>query len=686
MRQWRDGEFVATDRLPCRYATDLPNALKQVAQWGMQYSSRLHFEWVWDGSYLNVVQVDAEESPRGVDPTTLSPRVFVTPERATLQVFRPASENDFRSFAKLKNAALYRTLGYSMPPFYVLDDQGVIRAILTGNVPPSLVQDLERLTVQPLIIRVDGTNVPQEKREMLPRSDELRSGAAAVEWMTEKFSSQIRTSELAESGLCLIAHHFIPAISSAWARAEPSGRWVRIESLWGVPEGLYWYSHDTFEVDTIVTDPAAVSHLEQNKFVVRERTRFKGIFVAPSPEGQWITHMTKPPFDWRRSIAKDAWLREIAATTRKIAVQERMPISAMWFVDVHSQASTHSVLPWFHSRSEYQGQIRAAPRRKISSHRDFTIRDRADWQRLKDLVEGKRIDRVTVEPKDADLIRNPEFADSIVKLAHDHGFVVELAGGLLSHIYYVLTRGGIRVECIDLYGADEDILVFNKIVRDQIPGQIQQGGERAEVVKLDGEALELALKRKLVEEALEVLDSGKSDEVRSELADVLEVVAAIAKKLGITLAEIDSERERKKLKRGAFDEGLMLVKTSTPHSLRTSDNLQLKDELVGAVDEVVVGSTVQPPNASNSRLTVKPDLRTISGSLEKLISFSTEMPSLENIRGSTMFSLPSLGGAPGPEVTLEIELRRSKGELRGAIRIRSAPSQFTFDFEESPKP
>jgi predicted house-cleaning noncanonical NTP pyrophosphatase (MazG superfamily) len=686
VRQWRDGTFSQIDRLPCRYRADLPSALKQVAQWGMQFSSRLHFEWVWDGSYLYVVQVDVEESSTGVDPSTLVPEVAEPLQCSSLNHFRRASPEDYASFKKLKNAALYGQLGYVMPPFYVLDDQSVLHSVLDGQLPPTLAEDLSSLTVQPLIARVDGRNVLPEKREMLPRSDELRSEEAAGRWLIGDFATQVRTSGLENSELCLIVHHFIPAVASAWARAEPSGRWVRIESLWGVPEGLYWYSHDTFEVDTVAVDAASVGTVNSQNFVIRERRRFKGIFVAPDLTGEWITHNTKPPFDWRRSIAKDSWLREIAATTRKIAVEEQSPVSVMWLVDVRQSGSAHPVLPWFHSNSEYPEKIRAAPVRKISSHWDFTVRDAADWQRLRDLPKDKRIDRVKVEPMDAHLIRNTAFANSIVELSRDHGFVVELAGGLLSHIYYVLTREGCNVECIDLYGADEETLVFNKIVRDQIPGQIQRGGERAEVVQLQGRALELALKRKLIEEALEVLDTVDVDDARGELADVIEVVWAIARSLGIGVNEIESERARKNKKRGTFNDGLMLIKTSTPHSLSPAENLHLEQESAQPPGNAELSSgTLESLIASGTRLPVKPDLRTLSGGQEKLVSFSVEIPSLESVRGATTFSLPTLRDAQGSEVTLEIELRRSKNDIKGAIRIRTAPSQFTFDFDDGEK-
>jgi predicted house-cleaning noncanonical NTP pyrophosphatase (MazG superfamily) len=697
VRQWRDGALFQADRLPCRSRAELASALKQVAQWGMQFTSRLHFEWVWDGSYLYALQADVDESPHGVDPRTLVPRVTKSAKARsdalhtrTLRVFRRASRRDCASFQKLRNAALYRKLGYSMPPFYILNDKATFRSILVGDLPPRLLEDLKALTVQPLVIRVDGRNLAAEKREMLPRSDELRSPEDAAQWLTSDFAAKIRSMELEASGVCLIAHHFLPAVASAWARAEPNARWVRIESLWGVPEGLYWFSHDTFEVDTIETDPRKVGHIHLEKFETRERPRFKGIFVAPNHDGEWVTHNTRAPYDWRRSITKDSWLREIAATTRKIGVAEQAAVSVMWLVDLRHPGIRHAVLPWYHSRSISLDTPRAAPLRKISSHRDFTVRNVDDWERLKELAAARGIDRVRVEPTDVHLIRNPEFATGIAHLATEYGFVVELAGGLLSHIYYALRRHGCNVECVDLYGADRETLVFNKVVRDHVPTQIQQGGEHTEVLRLRGAALDLALKRKLVEEALEVLDAAEPDAVRGELADVMEVVFAIMRHVGLRAGDIDSARARKNKQRGAFDKGLMLVKTSTPHSLATTDSLQITQELPATSESggdheggwagLASVPSAHVPVSSQTRLPVKPDLRAVAGGLEKLVSFAVDVSSLQRVRGLTTFIFPVAGQPDGPQVTLEIDLRRFRNEIKGTIRIRTAPSQFAFDF------
>jgi predicted house-cleaning noncanonical NTP pyrophosphatase (MazG superfamily) len=184
-----------------------------------------------------------------------------------------------------------------------------------------------------------------------------------------------------------------------------------------------------------------------------------------------------------------------------------------------------------------------------------------------DIQSGRHIERVVVEPIDTALIRNPEFAKELADLAASKRIVVELSGGILSHAYYILQSHGAQVECLDLFGTDEDIVEYNKLVRDKIPEVIGGHGERAETAQLKGDALVLALRQKLVEEAYEVLDAKSGTDLIGELADIQEVVRALGRALGVSTTEIEAERKEKEKRRGGFEKGFMLTKTATPRSI-----------------------------------------------------------------------------------------------------------------------
>lgn len=683
VRKWRDGLAHAKGPLECSSEARTSVCLKHVAMWAHQFSQRLHFEWIWDGDRVLLVQADPEDSGEGISPADILPKKIPPVEIDDLRAFRLATDTDFSAFKKLKNAKLYGGLGYSMPPFYVLTDLPSISSILNGEMPQTIRQDLETLTVRPLIIRTDGSDLPSDKREMLPRSDELRSVDEAVAWLTGFFRQKIIEGSLQEASLGLIAHHFIPSLASAWAQSEPSRTIVRVESLWGIPEGLYWFSHDTFEVDTQSANVSPHSGYSGAVFPYSRKLRYKGTFVAPDASGKWISRKTAVPFDWKPSIGRDSWLSEIAWRTRQIAEQEKEPVSVMWFVGNHPDATEHSVLPWFHDRFELGETPKAAPRRKFRMSPDFKIETAQDWEELKTRIgEGKRIERVVVEPSDASLIRDPQFAKALAELAKSHNLVVELSGGILSHVYYILHRSGAQVECVDLFGGDEDVVDFYKVVRDKIPEVIIRKGERAHTVRLAGDALVLALKQKLVEEAFEALDATSGEEVIGELADVLEVMKGLSKVLGVEFDRIEADRKEKRKRRGGFEDGYMLTKTATPHSLiqasRSSDQADEGTE-VSVQESAIISDPSQLPARPGYR---RPDLRQPEElELEKMLTVETDVNRLRELKEVLSFSFPEVGRR-SQQFSLILELKRVRAALRAIVRLCRIATQLELPLND----
>ncbi len=687
VRPWRTGKFTEAAVLTCHARAAIGLVLKRVGSWAMRFSCRIHFEWVWNGQTVMLVQSDCVTASGGIDPRTVLPKHI--PELASsasggLSMFRTADTQDFTTYRKLGNARLYGGLGYQMPPFYVLQDPTVIGALVNGNIPPELVGDLTALTLRPLIIRTDGLHIPDHQREMLPRSDELRSLQDVEEWVAKKFAPVVAEQSLGNTGLCLIAHHFIPSVASAWARAEPGNPVVRIESLWGVPEGLYWHSHDTFEVDTGFREIDIGGIGEKLPYTLRERCRYKGTFVASDEAGRWVPQATDVNHDWARSITHEKWIFEIAQTTRRVAESAKKAVSVMWFIGNHKEASTHQVLPWFHSPSPLENGPKAAPRRKQNLTHDFVIRIKADWEDLKkSIATGVVIERVVMSPEDTDLIRNHSFASELAQLAKSSGFIVELSGGILSHAYYMLSRAGCRVECVDLFGAGEEVVEFNKLVRDKIPALIRERGERIESITLKGDALVRALRQKLVEEAFEALDAATGDDLLGELADVQEVLLALIGALNLDQNSVDQERLRKRKRRGGFEDGMMLLTTAAPQSIPlVSDTVALDGDELGITESPErPTSFISDPNALPVNATYRrPDLRKVGGATEKLLTFKTDIESMRTFHQRLAFDMPTTNSGESSFV-LTIELDREKSKMRGQVRLQLGPSQLNLFVE-----
>ena len=99
----------------------------------------------------------------------------------------------------------------------------------------------------------------------------------------------------------------------------------------------------------------------------------------------------------------------------------------------------------------------------------------------------------------------------------------------------------------------------DKLVRDRIPEIVTASGARPETRVADPLEFRALLRAKLVEEVHEFLE----DENPAELADILEVVRALAADLSTDPDELERIREKKVTERGAYDEHTVLLAVHT---------------------------------------------------------------------------------------------------------------------------
>ena len=99
-----------------------------------------------------------------------------------------------------------------------------------------------------------------------------------------------------------------------------------------------------------------------------------------------------------------------------------------------------------------------------------------------------------------------------------------------------------------------------KLVRDRIPEIIEKQGKQCSCSVLSDEAYLEHLDRKLSEELGEYLE----DKSMEELADLLEVMTAVAKARGSSIEEVESIRKRKAAERGGFEKKLLLEEVCEP--------------------------------------------------------------------------------------------------------------------------
>lgn len=100
-------------------------------------------------------------------------------------------------------------------------------------------------------------------------------------------------------------------------------------------------------------------------------------------------------------------------------------------------------------------------------------------------------------------------------------------------------------------------VAYHKLVRDQIPAIIAADGHQPVTRVLDHARYEAALRAKLLEEAHEA-QAAPDGQLASELADVLEVLKALAAAHEMSWDDIVSEVGRKRAERGGFDDRIFL--------------------------------------------------------------------------------------------------------------------------------
>lgn len=104
---------------------------------------------------------------------------------------------------------------------------------------------------------------------------------------------------------------------------------------------------------------------------------------------------------------------------------------------------------------------------------------------------------------------------------------------------------------------------FEKLVRDGIPTRLDAVGVRYETRTASSDEIGTLLFAKLQEEVGELLGATTDDEALDEIADISEVLAALASRHGADEAQMRARQSAKRDDRGGFDRGIVLRWTET---------------------------------------------------------------------------------------------------------------------------
>lgn len=541
--------------------SEIENGIQNLGRWIAFQNLRVHVEWLVYGDEIYVVQLDTDPLPPKIKPMSRCTLVGDSSRIEGLSFFvQIQPDQQYSHLRKTRSHYLFREAKAFVPPIYIAENLQTLD--WSKGLPQEIVCDLQALCSSKLILRFDvpcdrpdWTNLPT----LGPSVDSVQIGQEVFDVI-----QKLGEKEIPLTDITLVAHHFIAARASAWSEARPNFDKVRVDAVWGLPDGLQTFAHDTYIWD-----------LKTNAF--KPNVRYKDRFIDVEENGEWITRRAYPNLarDW--CCDKESTLH-IAQITSRVANVCRGPVRIMWFLDVIAGAGgqNQSFMPWIVVEPDADDQdawgkpelwlehdvnlAKLRRKAKLATSKFVSNRDSLElFEKRPSIFDlGGRV--ILFQP-DETVVRDKNFLErfaQVVKSSSGSNWTVLYEGSMLAHTPYQLRKYGVDVVYLLERVHVPRRMYSRKLVRDLIPEKIAQGGEFAEVKELNDEDYSYALRQKLVEEALEVAYADESDDVIEELADVIAVVKALAISVGSSWDDVIEEELRKRKKRGGFENRLYL--------------------------------------------------------------------------------------------------------------------------------
>ena len=548
-------DISSTEPLVCLSRQELKSRLRAVAKyfWKLSPSQRMLLEWVWDGAKLWLVQRDNETlGTEGRDPERLIGASFEPPLTDIGTVFTRYDVGSSTPWPKLKNVTDFATGGRipSHRLFYATASS-IAKSLGTPTGLAALVAEIDALTRGRAVVRTDAL----ERRYNLPRTNTV-TGAKAVGWLRKQLETW-RQRSVAMDDVAFILHSYIPARAAAWSYHRRGSPVVRIDALWGLADGMQYYPTDTFVC--LASDGKKIS----------ETLRYKELVLLEQPDGRWVTDHIAPKFARHRVLSTSEQV-DIATRTREISDNLDIDVQIMWFVDIPNEFGFEPNIPWFKITPEQDVEER-------KSHLLASIKIRSAEDLSKVAGAAPASVKVILEPSGEDL-RSDEFIDAVGAVCAKLKLPVELRGSILSHAFHQLRKANVQVYSAEPGKSPLEMRqrkAFDKLVRDQIPENIEAKGESVDAEELDPKELSLALVGKLFEEAEEYLAADSGDAKLDELADLFEIVRALADASNVALDDVMMRADVKRKKRGGFNRGVILRSTSVLAATKESQDREL---------------------------------------------------------------------------------------------------------------
>jgi predicted house-cleaning noncanonical NTP pyrophosphatase (MazG superfamily) len=562
---------------------------------------RRHLEWIWDGSQLWIVQNDIETPYHGGSPGDGWTREPVgLPSQLSTFVNAKNASGDWQ---KARCVRVFAEIGLPTSDLFVLEDAAMLELLATPDsaLPPQLVQDIVELCRAPVVVRSDRTRSPSGDGVLLPRTETCLVVDQVVKFMRDTAKYFI-DADVGASEFCFLVHRFIPARSGTYSLARPNVAKVRVDATWGVPDGLLYLPHDSFEVDLRDLD------------ATWSKLRCKHAYFDIRHDGTWYERAAGSPWDWAESIDRDD-LQAVAKQAALIAEHVGKPVEVMHFIRPSASTGLPNCLPWYFRETD--ASARPVDRAPVFSRSRRIIQTPDDLDVLVDELESSTGDASSIGlSASCDFLRDKDFVQRVGIVAVMHGLPVDLHGSVLAHVFYMLRAAGVNVRAYEhAEPPPPEPRVFDKLVRDDIPRTIERSGERAVSVRATGEELQQLLQQKVVEESLELFAATTPKEVLAETADLVEVVEALCLAFDLSEADLRNAMRAKRESRGGFSDGVVLKSTFVPSALPSLDEGALFETDAPMLSGVPRQGALHGRNARVVRVSRVPSVRSSSGSI-----------------------------------------------------------------------
>jgi predicted house-cleaning noncanonical NTP pyrophosphatase (MazG superfamily) len=518
-------------------------ALRHVAFRLGGHEHRLHCEWVWDGRRVWIVQRDSVPDAHGgpVHAFLASrARRRVASQRPNTKLIGRLDVQQTVNWSKLSKPMTFEALGMPTAEVWHLGGDAFLAEEAKGFA--RVIADLEALlTLGPIVVRCDVRASRGYSDLSLPTSDPVEQAGDALQFMRRTAANYFAEPVVRPEDWAFLPAVLVPARVSIMAQAKPGGQRVRLDALWGYPDGVGLLAHDKWSHDIFPDE------------VDERRAHKDSCFMYLQGRG-WCFERVPAPHDWGHCI-NGAEARIASSWARRLADHLDREVQLMVLARIDGARGADAMLPWHYTDHEVpfgRTHVAMVPSTGIASISRPEELDAVDLSRHRGVLLRPQVG----------WHRDREFLMAVGASASAADVPVYFQGSVLGHPYYLIKSAGAVVVPVGQNEPEGVHIEYNKLVRDRIPDIVRGTGGSVRAVRASPEEAEWLLRQKLVEEAFEVAEA-VGDEVVEELADLAETVLALCRHAGIEPGEVERARRDKRAARGGFDHVVYLQTTSS---------------------------------------------------------------------------------------------------------------------------